>query len=66
MIAVSHWHPIATIVALVTGGLPLSNIYKLRISTGSITAIDLDNDDVVFLNLSPLRVLRSLALVIAR
>ncbi|ADN49724.1 histidine phosphatase family protein [Vulcanisaeta distributa] len=61
VIAVSHWHPIATVVALVTG-LPLSNIYKLRISTGSITAIDLDNDDVLFLNLSPLRVLRSLGL----
>ncbi len=59
VIAVSHWHPIAAIVAIITG-LPLSNIYKLRISTGSITAIDLDNDDVVFLNLSPLRVLRSL------
>mgnify|MGYP001770644572 FL=1 len=59
VIAVSHWHPIATIVALITG-LPLSNIYRLRIGTGSITAIDLSNEDVVFLNLSPLRVLRSL------
>mgnify|MGYP001772580757 CR=1 FL=1 len=61
VIAVSHWHPIATAVALIAG-LPLSNIYKLRIGTGSITAIDLSRGDVVFLNLSPLRVLRSLGL----
>ncbi len=61
VITVSHWHPIATAVALVIG-LPLSNIYRLRIDTGSITAIDLSNNDVVFLNLSPLRVLRSLGL----
>jgi len=59
VIAVSHWHPIATAVALITG-LPLSNIYKLRISTGSITAIDLESNDLLLLNLSPLRVLRSL------
>jgi len=59
VIAVSHWHPIATAVALITG-LPLSNIYRIRIGTGSITAIDLDINDLLFSNLSPLRILRSL------
>jgi broad specificity phosphatase PhoE len=59
VIAVSHWHPIATAVALVIG-LPLSNIYKLRIGTGSITAINLDLGQLLYLNLSPLIVLRSL------
>ncbi len=35
VIAVSHWHPpIATIAALIMGLPPLSNIYRLRISTG--------------------------------
>ncbi len=59
VIAVSHWHPITTAVALVIG-LPLSNIYRLRIGTGSVTAVDLERNDLVFLNLSPIRVLRSL------
>lgn len=60
VIAVSHWHPITTIVALITG-LPLSNIYRLHLDTGSVTAINLDHNYVVFINLSPpLRILRSL------
>ncbi|GAB6947982.1 histidine phosphatase family protein [Vulcanisaeta sp. JCM 16161] len=59
VIAVSHWHPIATIVALITG-LPLNNIYRLHLDTGSVTAINLDHNYVVFINLSPLRILRSL------
>ncbi len=59
VIAVSHWHPIATALALVMG-LPLSRIYRIRISTGSISAVDLGEDEVLFINLSPLRVLRGL------
>ncbi len=59
VIAVSHWHLITTFVALITG-LPLSNIYKLHIDTGSITAINLEHNYVLFINLSPLRILRSL------
>jgi broad specificity phosphatase PhoE len=59
VVAVSHWHPIATAIALIIG-LPLSNIYKIRIGTGSITAIDLEIGDLLFSNLSPIRILRSL------
>lgn len=52
-VAVSHWHVIATAVAL-TLGAPLSNIYRIRIDTGSITAIDLKGKEVLFVNYKPI------------
>lgn len=52
-VAVSHSHIIATAVAL-TLGAPLGNIYRVRIDTGSITAIDPKGKEVLFVNYKPI------------